>query len=130
MKPWITLSRAELRDQRPAGETEDVHFTELLARAIITEFSIPGDLVLDPFAGLGTTLYVACQLVTLRILLPATRQWTATTRPTCARSSASSRQPPACCSPRAMPLSMLRILSQKALSPHWPGTLLAGSRVT
>jgi DNA modification methylase len=62
MKSWITLSRAELRDQRPAGETEDVHFTESLARAIITEFSIPGELVLDPFAGFGTTPYVACQL--------------------------------------------------------------------
>lgn len=62
MKPWITLTRAELRDQRPAGETEDVHFTESLARAVITEFSNPGDLVLDPFAGFGTTPYVACQL--------------------------------------------------------------------
>lgn len=62
MKPWIALSRAELRDQRPPGETEDVHFTESLARAVITEFSIPGDLVLDPFAGFGTTPYVACQL--------------------------------------------------------------------
>jgi DNA modification methylase len=62
MKPWITLSRAELREQRPPGETEDVHFTESLARAIIAEFSSPGDLVLDPFAGFGTTPYVACQL--------------------------------------------------------------------
>lgn len=62
MKPWISLSYAELRDQRPPSETEDVHFTESLARAIITEFSIPGDLVLDPFAGFGTTPYVACQL--------------------------------------------------------------------
>jgi len=62
MQPWIKLSRAELCDQRPLGETEDVHFTESLARAIITEFSIPGDLVLDPFAGFGTTPYVACQL--------------------------------------------------------------------
>jgi DNA modification methylase len=59
MKPWIMLSYAELRDQRPPGETEDVHFTESLARAMITEFSSPGDLVLDPFAGFGTTPYVA-----------------------------------------------------------------------
>jgi DNA modification methylase len=59
MKPWIMLSCAELRDQRPPGETEDVHFTESLARAIITEFSSPGDLVLDPFASFGTTPYVA-----------------------------------------------------------------------
>jgi DNA modification methylase len=62
MKPWMMLSRAELVDQRPSGETEYVHFTESLARAIITEFSVPGDLVLDPFAGFGTTPYIACQL--------------------------------------------------------------------
>jgi DNA modification methylase len=62
MKPWIMLSYAELRDQRPSGESEDVHFTESLARSIITEFSSPGDLVLDPFAGFGTTPYLACRL--------------------------------------------------------------------
>jgi DNA modification methylase len=78
MKPWISLSRAELRDQRPPGETEDVHFTESLARAIITEFSIPGDLVLDPFAGFGTTPYVACQLGRRALaveLLPERAAW-------------------------------------------------------
>jgi DNA modification methylase len=62
MKPWIMLSYAELLDQRPPGETADVHFTESLARAVITEFSSPGDLILDPFAGFGTTAYLACQL--------------------------------------------------------------------
>jgi DNA modification methylase len=62
MRQWIALSHSELRDQRPPGETEDVHFTESLARAIITEFSTAGDLVLDPFAGFGTTPYVASQL--------------------------------------------------------------------
>jgi DNA modification methylase len=62
MRQWIALSHSELRDQRPQGETEDVHFTESLARAIITEFSTTGDLVLDPFAGFGTTPYVASQL--------------------------------------------------------------------
>jgi DNA modification methylase len=62
MQPWIMLSYAELRDQRPSAETEDIHFTESLARAVITEFSSPGDLVLDPFAGFGTTPYVACRL--------------------------------------------------------------------
>jgi hypothetical protein len=37
------LSYAELRDQRPSGESEDVHFTESLARAVVTEFSSPAD---------------------------------------------------------------------------------------
>lgn len=62
MKRWIMLYYAELRDQRPPGETEDIHFTESLASAIITEFSSPGDLVLDPFAGFGTTPYIASWL--------------------------------------------------------------------
>jgi DNA modification methylase len=62
MKPWIMMSYGELRDQRPPGQAEDVHFPESLARAVITEFSSPGDLVLDPFAGFGTTPYVAASL--------------------------------------------------------------------
>ncbi len=36
-----------------------MHFTESLAEAVIEEYSAPGDLVLDPFAGFGTTLVVA-----------------------------------------------------------------------
>ena len=45
------LSRTELRSRRPNGATEDVHFTESLAAAVIEEYSQPGDVVLDPFAG-------------------------------------------------------------------------------
>jgi len=48
------LSRAELRGQRPRGVTENVHFTESLATVVIQEYSKPGDVVLDPFAGFGT----------------------------------------------------------------------------
>lgn len=56
------LSRAELLSQRSPGVTEDVHFTESLAAAIIEEYSQPGDLVLDPFAGFGTTPRVATRM--------------------------------------------------------------------
>lgn len=56
------LSRAELRGQRPRGVTEDVHFTESLATVVIQEYSKPGDMVLDPFAGFGTTPWVAVRM--------------------------------------------------------------------
>ena len=51
----------ELEAQQPPGEQELVHFTESLARAVIEEYSAPGDVVLDPFAGFGTTVAVAEQ---------------------------------------------------------------------
>jgi DNA modification methylase len=56
------LSRDELRSQRLPGVTEDVHFTESLAAAVIDEYSQPGDVVLDPFAGFGTTPWVATRM--------------------------------------------------------------------
>jgi DNA modification methylase len=55
----ITLSRRDLFDQRPDGASDDVHFPEALAAAIIGSYSNVGDLVLDPFAGFGTTAVVA-----------------------------------------------------------------------
>jgi DNA modification methylase len=56
------LSRAELLSQRPSGVTEDMHFTESLAAAVIEEYSQPGDMVLDPFAGFGTAPWVAVRM--------------------------------------------------------------------
>ena len=62
MKPYLLLRSAELRAERPAGEDDDVHFTEALATSVVEETTRPGDLVLDPFAGYGTTLAVAARL--------------------------------------------------------------------
>jgi len=62
VKPYLLLHAAELRAQRPAGEVDDVHFTEALAASVVEETTHPGDLVLDPFAGYGTTLAVAARL--------------------------------------------------------------------
>jgi DNA modification methylase len=59
MKPWLKLELAELHDQRPAGEVDNLHFTESLVALVLEEYSSPGDVVLDPFAGYGTTLVVA-----------------------------------------------------------------------
>lgn len=62
MKPYLLMRAADLRDQRPAGEDDDVHFTEALAASVVEETTRPGDVVLDPFAGYGTTLAVAAAL--------------------------------------------------------------------
>jgi DNA modification methylase len=62
VKPYLLLRADELRAQRPAGEVDDVHFTEALATSVVEETTRPGDLVLDPFAGYGTTLAVAARL--------------------------------------------------------------------
>ena len=62
MKPFLLLRAAELAAERPAGAVEDVHFTEALAASVIEDTTSPGDTVLDPFAGYGTTLAVAARL--------------------------------------------------------------------
>jgi len=62
MKPWIMLSRRDLAEERPDGVAEDVHFPERLAERVIDAFSLPGQLVLDPFAGFGTTAVVALRM--------------------------------------------------------------------
>lgn len=55
----IILRAADLVAERPEGTADDIHFTEALAASIIGHASRPGDLVLDPFAGYGTTVMVA-----------------------------------------------------------------------
>lgn len=59
MRSPLSLIRTELLAD-PIGEgVEDVRFPPSLARAVIGEFSRPGEVVLDPFAGYGTTAVVA-----------------------------------------------------------------------
>lgn len=55
----LTLSVEDLENERPAAASENVHFTEGLVEAFLSEFTSPGDTVLDPFAGFGTTLVVS-----------------------------------------------------------------------
>jgi SAM-dependent methyltransferase len=62
VKPYLLLRAADLAAQRPHGEVDDVHFTEALAESVIADTTRPGDVVLDPFAGYGTTLAVAERL--------------------------------------------------------------------
>jgi DNA modification methylase len=56
------LRAADLVAERPEGTTDDIHFTEALAASVIGHASQPGDLVLDPFAGYGTTVAVAARM--------------------------------------------------------------------
>ncbi|MFY1632438.1 TRM11 family SAM-dependent methyltransferase [Solwaraspora sp. WMMB335] len=59
MKPWIQLSSADLAAQLPAGEDQEVHFPEALVETVLADYTTPGQTVLDPFAGFGTTLVTA-----------------------------------------------------------------------
>ena len=59
MNPPLILRAADLVAERPEGTSDDIHFTEALAASVIGYASQPGELVLDPFAGYGTTLAVA-----------------------------------------------------------------------
>ena len=55
----IVLRAADLVAERPEGTADDIHFTKALAASVIGHASQPGELVLDPFAGYGTTVAVA-----------------------------------------------------------------------
>ena len=62
MQQYLLQRVSELVEQRPPGDQELVHFTESLATTAIEELTSPGDRVLDPFAGYGTTLVVSRRL--------------------------------------------------------------------
>jgi DNA modification methylase len=55
----LILRATDLVAERPEGTADDIHFTEALAASVIGYASKPRDLVLDPFAGYGTTVAVA-----------------------------------------------------------------------
>jgi DNA modification methylase len=59
MKHVLQLSMADFRAEQLAAADDDDHFSEVLVRAVLEEYTAPGDRVLDPFAGFGTTLAVS-----------------------------------------------------------------------
>jgi DNA modification methylase len=59
VKPWLQLQYDQLLSERVAEADEDVHFTQGLAEIVIDEYTSLGQVVLDPFAGYGTTLVAA-----------------------------------------------------------------------
>lgn len=59
MRTFLQLDNAQPRDLPPGFRADDVRFAPALVKALLAEFTQPGDLVFDPFAGFGTTLVVA-----------------------------------------------------------------------
>jgi SAM-dependent methyltransferase len=58
----IRATLAEAAAERHPEADEDVHFLRSVVRPFVEELTQPGDVVLDPFAGFGTTLEVAAEL--------------------------------------------------------------------
>lgn len=61
MEPCLSLSRQDLLGQAP-GVIDDVQFSERLVEHILGAYSHEGDVVLDPFAGFGTTAVVTTRM--------------------------------------------------------------------
>ncbi|WP_154402146.1 TRM11 family SAM-dependent methyltransferase [Ornithinimicrobium cavernae] len=59
LRPYVFVSHDEVVAERDPRADEDVHFGRGLVRAVLEDLTRPGDRVLDPFAGFGTTLRVA-----------------------------------------------------------------------
>lgn len=58
----IATTLAEFEASRPRGAEEDVHMVAAVVDCVVTALSAPGALVVDPFAGFGTTLARAAAL--------------------------------------------------------------------
>lgn len=59
LRPYVLVRLAGLLEERHQLATEDVHFSQVLVSAVLTDLTDPGARVLDPFVGFGTTLAVA-----------------------------------------------------------------------
>lgn len=62
LPPYAEATLAELEAERLPDADEDVHFTESVATLVVESLTAPAEVVLDPFAGYGTTLAVANRL--------------------------------------------------------------------
>ncbi len=62
MKTYLRLSNVQEKELPAEFRGDDVRFSESLAEYFIQQYSQPGDVVFDPFAGFGTTLRVAERL--------------------------------------------------------------------
>lgn len=59
LRPYVLVRHDEVVAERHPAADEDVHFAEGLVEAVLEDLTSPGDRVLDPFAGYGTTLRIA-----------------------------------------------------------------------
>ncbi len=78
MRGWLYVPHELPRPDRPEGYDEDVEYTETIVEHFLEEFTEPGDVVLDPFLGFGTTLSVASRMGRRGVgveLLPDRAEW-------------------------------------------------------
>lgn len=59
MPTYLHLTNTNRRSLPPEFQADDVRYPESLVEHFVEEFTQEGDVVLDPFAGYGTTLLVA-----------------------------------------------------------------------
>jgi DNA modification methylase len=59
MRTFLRLKNQQHRKLPPEFRHEDVRYTEELVATFLRQYTRPGDTVLDPFAGYGTTLIAA-----------------------------------------------------------------------
>lgn len=59
LRPHLFVEQDRLLAERHPLADEDVHFSRALVAAVLEDLTRPGNRVLDPFAGFGTTLQVA-----------------------------------------------------------------------
>ncbi|AKU18990.1 hypothetical protein VV02_15975 [Luteipulveratus mongoliensis] len=59
MRRYVFVRHDDVIRERHPSATEDVHFAQAVVSAVLDDLTQPGDRVLDPFAGFGTTLCVA-----------------------------------------------------------------------
>jgi len=62
MKTILTFDTLNARSLPPEDQNDDVRFSDSFAEYFIEQYTSRGDLVFDPFAGFGTTLYAAEKL--------------------------------------------------------------------
>lgn len=62
MRSILPLVTNPQRSDRPAELSFDPTFSGEMVEAFLTEYTRPGDVVFDPFAGFGTTLFAAERL--------------------------------------------------------------------
>ncbi|WP_018156126.1 TRM11 family SAM-dependent methyltransferase [Demetria terragena] len=80
LRPYVSVRHADVLSERCAGADEDVHFSSAVARAVIEDLTHPGDRVLDPFVGFGTTLRAATELGRVSVGVELLPERCATTR--------------------------------------------------
>jgi DNA modification methylase len=62
MKTYISLNSSHEKDLPDNFRGDDVRFSQSLVEYFLKEYTNPGDIVFDPFAGYGTTLVVSERL--------------------------------------------------------------------